>query len=95
MSVGPIARAAISVAGSRAGVFVTSKPCNGPSYTGDDILLVFKHATTRCGKPSTRETFLGPLCDACFDRMKKAREDPHTLGSILKEAVEGRKKRMN
>lgn len=72
-----------------------SEPCRGPSYTGDDILLVFARAATRCGKPSTHETLLGPLCDSCYDRLKKAREDPNTLGAILREAVEGRKKRMN
>ena len=72
-----------------------NKPCNGPSYVGDDIREVFKHAATRCGKPSTHETLIGPLCDACFDRMKKARENPNTLGSIIREAVEDRKKRMN
>lgn len=76
-----------------------NEPCIGPSYTGDDISLVFKHAATRCGKPSTHETIMGPLCDECFARMKKAREDPHTLGSIIgsivKEASEKRKKGMN
>lgn len=86
-----------------------SEPCRGPSYTGNDIRLVFKHAATRCGKPSAHETIFGPLCDECFDRLKKSRENPHTLGSILKEAAdksptlesilreaaEERKKRMN
>lgn len=69
--------------------------CRGPSYVGDDIREVFRHAATRCGKPGKHDTLLGRMCDACMVRLKAAREDPNTLGSIIREVLDEKRKRKN
>ena len=71
------------------------KACSGPSYVGNDIREVFRHAGTRCRKPSTHNTIMGPMCDACYQRMKKAESDPHTLLGIMKEVRDEKRKRTN
>lgn len=57
--------------------------CRGPSYQGDDIREVFAKARERCGEPTT----VGELCAACAERLRKARADPNTFGSVLANAL--------
>lgn len=45
----------------------------------------------RCFAPATRQTVLGPRCEACFGRLEKARQNPNTLGNVLARAFRERK----
>lgn len=38
----------------------------------------------RCGKPATRQTPLGPRCEACFNDLARALDDPRSLIFVLR-----------